>query len=76
MELSAILNEAKQMAPMPREQLRKVAHNLFFNRTAEMQVNCTVDHAQTIQNAVHAGIPYDELLDLVVDVVADAMVMR
>jgi hypothetical protein len=39
-------------------------------------VNCTVDHAQTIQNAVHAGIPYDELLDLVVDVVADAMVMR
>jgi hypothetical protein len=76
MELSAILTEAKQMAPMPREQLRKVAHNLFFNRTAEMQVNCTVDHAQTIQNAVHAGIPYDELLDLVVDVVADAMVIQ
>ena len=43
---------------------------------AGYSLNCVVAVAEAITKAIAAGIPEQELLDLVVDVVADAMVMR
>ena len=43
---------------------------------ARFAVICAVGVAEAITKAIKAGIPEDELLDLVVDVVADAMVVR
>jgi len=43
---------------------------------ARFAVICAVAVADAITKAIKAGVPEDELLDLVVDVVADAMVMR
>ena len=56
--------------------MRKMAGDIHLNPSAMIRINHAAAVADCTDSAIRLGIPEDELIDLALDVVADAMVIE